>query len=1081
MRKIYLLLLFVITVQTATAQTVTISVPQYQIIVERCITRKAAACTGVAGCYQMSAVKYQLAAPGTIVQRISDIGQIPIGDSITLYDTIPVVQLQNPVLSVTAELGAGIPVRDRTGSYTFSDLTRLSAPVQYRAFDTSISDQRNPYYNLGMTVKVRPNLDLTGNLPSHDLIRIVAIPKTQVDPTRPLTYNWQYRTGAGDWATIPGSSDTAMIQTSGIGLFGNPGFQNFLNQNVQIRLRAVFGTGEALFSNITIFTHRLSSPRITAIAPTHVGCWGDTTGSLTVFFDRGLLLNERLNILLKDTINRIDYSALNITSLGTGNIYSWPAELLGSTYQVAMIGKYSNQATYTGGLAHYGFTKIIEPPKVRFYVQKADDVRCKGGNSGVVRVQAAGGRGQYSIGWRHSSDTAWTWKPFSSIPFPNCFPATASSDDSCDVFFRGMRAGQYVYKVRDGNGCYTTDSLGNERTLTLSFDEPATALTTETLDISPITHSDSSNGAISTRISGGTPNSVELPYKYSFEWRDSATNQVITNFSLDTTAGKFETGISRLSGGTYIFRAWDGGYFNQPGINTDGCRIDIKIKLLRPDSLRAVIAERQPIACADSSNGKLIAKAAGGVKINGGYLYNWYKLVSGNYQSIAQSSDSVLSGLGGGSYKVSVTDKYGTLKTSPVFELVPPATLAVAVGSTPASCFSNADGSVIASGGGGIGPYTYEWSSGHTTPVVTGLPGGSYAVHVTDSRGCDKLATVQISAPVELLTTLTAVPLTCNAACDAKLQIAVSGGTAPYSYRWSNGSTTNQAQNLCSGRVQVRISDRNGCVKIDSTDIIPPAAFSVNIGSDRLICTGQTITLDATTAAPFPLTYQWSGAGAGSSPILAATLPGSYTVTVSSPSGCIKKDTVVLSPATGSIRSEFVLSSQAFAGDNVLLANISSTRPDSVQWIIPPGNITLINRSNAYLELQFADTGKYRIGMRAFYSSGCVDLIYKDVVVVSKEGFSGSGNQLSVFLKKFRVYPNPNNGNFSVEMEYNAVTKARLRLVNLLTNQTLDDRTVQGQMTYTLPYNKGALPRQLYVLVIETPKGNFIHKVEITQ
>ncbi len=48
-------------------------------------------------------------------------------------------------------------------------------------------------------------------------------------------------------------------------------------------------------------------------------------------------------------------------------------------------------------------------------------------------------------------------------------------------------------------------------------------------------------------------------------------------------------------------------------------------------------------------------------------------------------------------------------------------------------------------------------------------------------------------------------------ACDATAQALVSGGTAPYSYNWSNGSTVNPQSGLCTGVIVCSVVDANGC------------------------------------------------------------------------------------------------------------------------------------------------------------------------------------------------------------------------------------------------------------------------------
>jgi uncharacterized repeat protein (TIGR01451 family) len=65
---------------------------------------------------------------------------------------------------------------------------------------------------------------------------------------------------------------------------------------------------------------------------------------------------------------------------------------------------------------------------------------------------------------------------------------------------------------------------------------------------------------------------------------------------------------------------------------------------------------------------------------------------------------------------------------------------------------TSANGALIATASGGSGPYTYLWSNGSTTPMITGLTAGTYSVIVTDSNSDEAtdeitLNSVDYSAP----------------------------------------------------------------------------------------------------------------------------------------------------------------------------------------------------------------------------------------------------------------------------------------------------------------------------------------------
>jgi hypothetical protein len=52
---------------------------------------------------------------------------------------------------------------------------------------------------------------------------------------------------------------------------------------------------------------------------------------------------------------------------------------------------------------------------------------------------------------------------------------------------------------------------------------------------------------------------------------------------------------------------------------------------------------------------------------------------------------------------------------------------------------------------------------------------------------------------------------TCATSCNGTAVVDVVGGTAPFSYTWSNGGTTTSLTNLCPGTYNVTVTDANGC------------------------------------------------------------------------------------------------------------------------------------------------------------------------------------------------------------------------------------------------------------------------------
>jgi hypothetical protein len=156
------------------------------------------------------------------------------------------------------------------------------------------------------------------------------------------------------------------------------------------------------------------------------------------------------------------------------------------------------------------------------------------------------------------------------------------------------------------------------------------------------------------------------------------------------------------------------------------------------------------------------------------------------------------------------------------------------------SCYGDASSGIEVIASGGTGPNTYQYFIPYFFPVpqntgvFTGLFAGTYSIYVQDGNGCvDSLQNVQIIEPTELnaYSIVEDSSISCYAGSDGQVSIQgnaigqgqnVLGGTYPYSYSWSNGSTAEFASNLSAGTYSVTITDDNGCTSNGSITIDEP-------------------------------------------------------------------------------------------------------------------------------------------------------------------------------------------------------------------------------------------------------------------
>lgn len=142
-------------------------------------------------------------------------------------------------------------------------------------------------------------------------------------------------------------------------------------------------------------------------------------------------------------------------------------------------------------------------------------------------------------------------------------------------------------------------------------------------------------------------------------------------------------------------------------------------------------------------------------------------------------------------------------------------------------------GKLAVTGITGTGPYTYLWSNGETTQLITGLTQGIYSCTVTDSLGCQttKSETVGVAQPLGL-SFLTANQPTCFSS-DGSLTFTISGGSQPLYFSATSSqvgftlSDTFTLTGLSSGNYNVLVRDANFCEIVVNGYLLPPNGFSV--------------------------------------------------------------------------------------------------------------------------------------------------------------------------------------------------------------------------------------------------------------
>lgn len=322
--------------------------------------------------------------------------------------------------------------------------------------------------------------------------------------------------------------------------------------------------------------------------------------------------------------------------------------------------------------------------------------------------------------------------------------------------------------------------------------------------------------------------------------------------------------------------------------DANGCAATGSIVIAEPIAITLSPASND--ATCGASNGDVSVIAAGGTP---GYTYLW--------DDLGASTTLAVGTLPAGTYTVIVTDAQGCTETISATINDLGGGVATPVIDNQVSCFGVCDGGGSVTMAGGTAPFTFLWSSGQTTDVVTGFCAGIQSVDVTDALGCVASASIIITEPVVLTAAITSStdPL-CNGVCDGTADVTAAGGTTGYTYAWTSGGNTANETATCAGTATVTVTDANGCATTADVTLADPALLTAAIAGTGPLCNGVCDgSADlTTTGGTGALTYLWDDPATSTSEDVAGLCDGIFNVTVTDANGCIATDIVTVTEPT---------------------------------------------------------------------------------------------------------------------------------------------------------------------------------------
>ncbi|MBL0047187.1 MAG: choice-of-anchor L domain-containing protein [Bacteroidetes bacterium] len=497
---------------------------------------------------------------------------------------------------------------------------------------------------------------------------------------------------------------------------------------------------------------------------------------------------------------------------------------------------------------------ITQPTGTLFAVASSTNfngfnIGCNGGTT-TINLTVTGGNPAFT----------YTWSG------PSTF--VANTED-----LNGVAAGLYDVIVNDSKGCSTSTSI----TLTQPSDDSLAFVMTATLCANG-----SKTGAIDITPFGGVS-----PYTYN--WNGPSTVNVTTQ------------DLSLLDNGSYTVIITD----------ANGCKDTTAITVSQPSSLvtnhtNSTYPGGFQIQCNNGSNGFINTTTSGGTPP---YSRTWTKT---NPAGVIAATTANINSLLVGTYELLVTDQNGCIDNELIVMTEPDSITSNLSVSTTVTCSGTTTGCLSTSASGGVPPYNYSWS-GPGAPFPSGssicsIGAGNYTVTITDASGCSnpnpehqivvtEPATVVANASVQ-------TAILCNGLPTGAISLAVTGGSAPYTFTWTgpNGftSSTQDLVGVAAGLYSVTVNDTNFCsattsITLTQPDPIHPVASIPNPNGFNIACFGGNtgnISL-LVTGGTGAFSYNWSGPGApfGNVATINNLVAGTYTVQIGDANGCFSSDT----------------------------------------------------------------------------------------------------------------------------------------------------------------------------------------------
>jgi hypothetical protein len=776
--------------------------------------------------------------------------------------------------------------------------------------------------------------------------------------------------------------------------------------------------------------------------------------SLNIIDANGCQATDSIEIIEPDSLDLSISESQSISCLGDSNgqlaamptggtapySFLWSNTQIGDTTTNLPTGIYSVTLTDSRGCTKSSSFNLLEPDALVIQLDSIKNISCYQYTDGVVGWTTIGGTGSVTYSWSNGTNGS-----LDSALATGSYSITASDMNGCqtdtsiliaepaeislsmsanDVSCFGGNDGQATVLALNGQGPYNyswsngsstainstltssqylvtvSDSMGCFKIDSVFIDEP-TPIIGSYSGINNLCHGDST-GQLSASATGGVA-------PYTFIWSNGA--------STDT--------IDSIAAGTYSVTITD----------SNACQIDSSRTITEPSALVFSLDSLENLLCYQDSSGYVEINANGGTAP---YSYLWDD----------GATITTRSGLAADTFAITVTD-INLCAHDTVIYITEPQPLNVSIDSSKQLvCFGDSTGFIVVEGQGGTGSYNFNWGTGLMSDSLLNLSAGSYQVTVSDSNAC-VFDTVFIVHESDLLqiSALTS-PALCNNSQDGSITASGTGGSLPYSYDWTTGSTSDTLSGLAPGSYSLTLTDSIGCVSestfnVDFQFVAPLPSLPDSTG----YCMEDSVLINSGVLSN---SYTWSTGAI--TPTIFVQDTGWYSVNTLDFTGCGGFDSVYVSEYELPV---FELGNDtaiciAFLEQGITLSGPSGQ--SSYLW-----NTGSLTQSEVVTEF-----GAYSLTLENV--DGC---FYSDTLNILSEVCVGISE--SEFGYEIKLFPNPNRGLFTIEIDNE-------QSYSYTITNSLGQKVSSGSFQHSTSINMESSAAGLYHISITDNDGNSVVK-----